>query len=347
MKKQWIAETVYLIAAIAFIGICIIRGTKPEKEVLSLSTTGIPEIEATDVWEKEGKEEITKEIAENNGMVTAAPVQDVIPLQGAHSLPVQGADEQGKMPGALEIKNENYEQYNNEMHAWWFRRMTDHVPSGSGEGFPIAPYDAYYLDTEVTEQDKVMYLTFDCGYENGFTPAILDTLAEKNVKATFFITKYFLTEHPEYVVRMKEEGHLVGNHTVRHLSSPELTPEELEAELSMVAKTMEELTGYQMDPFFRPPMGEYSERTLKASRDMGYYSVFWSIAYSDYDVKNQPGKAYVVDHFSKYHHNGSIILMHNTSESNKQALGDVIDLLRQEGYRLGELTEFIGESSMQ
>ena len=155
----------------------------------------------------------------------------------------------------------------------------------------------------------------------------------------FFVTKDFIVSNPEYVKRMKEEGHLVGNHTVRHLSSPTLTPEELAAELYEVAIAMEEKTGYSIDPFFRTPMGEYSERVLKVVQDMGYTSVFWSIAYYDYDVNNQPGKDYVVDHFDTYHHNGCIALIHNISESNTQALGDVLDLLREAGYRFGMLTE--------
>ena len=104
---------------------------------------------------------------------------------------------------------------------------------------------------------------------------------------------------------------------------------------------MEEQTGYPIDPFFRPPMGEYSERTLKVTQDMGYASIFWSIAYYDYDVNDQPGKAYVVDHFNTYHHNGTIVLMHNVSESNTQALGDVLDLLKDEGYRFGTLAELV------
>ncbi len=248
-------------------------------------------------------------------------------------------DVPGSMPGAIQIINENYEEYSNEKKAWWFQRKKNHEPSGSGEEFPIAGYSAYYLDKNAQTEDKVIYLTFDCGYENGFTPAILDTLAEKDVKVMFFVTKDFIVKNPDYVKRMKEEGHLVGNHTVRHLSSPDLTPEELEAELLEVARVMEEQTGYSLDPFFRPPMGEYSERTLKATQDMGYASIFWSIAYYDYDVNDQPGKDYVVDHFNTYHHNGSIVLMHNVSESNAQALGDVVDLLRDAGYRFAALTE--------
>lgn len=352
MKKSWIAEATYLIAALICIGVCIGNNKNPEQEVFGTSVTATPEVLAT---------KNPEEIAE----VTSAPVKDTIPMpedaetamkpnlpednneqNDAEAEPTEDSGEighetteNGRMPDAIEISNEAYEQYSNDKKAWWFRRNTGHKPSGSGEEFPIAEYSAYYLDKNVTDEDKVMYLTFDCGYENGFTPLILDTLAEKDVKAMFFVTKDFIVKNPEYVKRMKEEGHLVGNHTVRHLSSPELTPEELAEELYEVARIMEAETGYPLDPFFRPPMGEYSERTLKVTQDMGYSSVFWSIAYYDYDVNNQPGKDYVVEHFATYHHNGSIVLMHNTSESNAQALGDVIDGLIAEGYRLGTLTE--------
>ena len=352
MKKQWIAEAAYLIVALACIGFCIGSSKNPEQEVFGTSVTVTPEV---------GAVKNPEETAE----VTSAPVKDTIPTPEAAepatppTLPGDNGEEEnadiapteqpgeksdettesGRMPGAIEILNENYEPYSNDKKAWWFRRNTEHKPSGSGEEFPIAAYSAYYLDKNVTDEDKVMYLTFDCGYENGFTPSILDTLAEKDVKVMFFVTKDFIVKNPEYVKRMKDEGHLVGNHTVRHLSSPDLTPEELEEELYEVARVMEAETGYSLDPFFRPPMGEYSERTLKVTQDMGYSSVFWSIAYYDYDVNNQPGKDYVTEHFATYHHNGSIVLMHNISQSNTQALGTVIDNLRAEGYRLGTLTE--------
>lgn len=242
-------------------------------------------------------------------------------------------------PEVTPVENNVYAKYDNTKQAWWFRRNTKHEPSGSGEAFNIEPFDAYYLDEQATEEDKVFYLTFDCGYEIGFTPTILDVLKKHEVPAMFFVTQDFLTSHPDYVKRMKEEGHLVGNHTVRHLSTPDLTPEEIQIELSTVAKTMLELTGYEIDSFFRPPMGEYSERTLQVTKDLGYKSVFWSIAYYDYDVNNQPGKDYVVEHFSDYHHNGCIALLHNTSQSNMEALEDVILLLKDQGYRLGSLDE--------
>ncbi len=366
MKKQWIAEAVYIIAAIVFLGIYIGSGYAGEQEAFGTNVTGTPEATPT-VTPGQAPGTISGAMQENNltGVpdTTSAPVQDTIPTSGtttptqitdaistpdpigadATSTPVPtGTDAEtrpGRLPGAMEIKNENYEQYSNEKFSWWFRRNENHKPSGSGESFPIEEYSAYYLDRTATEEDKVFYVTFDCGYENGFTLSILDTLKEKDVKAIFFVTKDFVVKNPEYVKRMKEEGHLVGNHTVRHLSSPTLTPEELAEELYGVAIAMEEKTGYSIDPFFRTPMGEYSERVLKVVQDMGYTSAFWSIAYYDYDVNNQPGKDYVVDHFNTYHHNGCIALIHNISESNTQALGDVLDLLREAGYRFGTLTE--------
>lgn len=367
MKKQWIVEALYIIVAVVFIGIYIGTGKSDEREVFGTNVTGVPAAVPGENVPSEQENTLSPTTGPAQE-VTSAPVQDSIPTQvpgqasetQVSSKPVQDPDTTqepvttqtpgtigtqdkerlpGMLPGGIEIKNENYEQYSNEEFSWWFRRNENHKPSGSGEAFPIEQYSAYYLDRTATEEDKVFYVTFDCGYENGFTPSILDTLKEKNVKAMFFVTKDFIVKNPEYIIRMKEEGHLVGNHTVRHLNSPALSPEELAAELYEVASTMEELTGYSIDPFFRTPMGDYSERVLKVIQDMGYTSVFWSIAYYDYDVNNQPGKEYVVDHFDTYHHNGCIALIHNISESNTQALGDVLDLLREAGYRFGTLTE--------
>lgn len=370
MKKKWIVEAAYIIAGLTFLGVCMTGGqggipgeASPEGITPGgLTGTIVPGT-------------LTGSVTPGGSITPAGPgvTEPLVPTQAPGLTPEVQPTPEGPVSTVTppetgvteppvptesitpteppestgtvrkEIKNEDYAQYDNETCAWWFLRKRDHSPSGSGEAFPVAPYSAYYRNTEVTDEDKVVYLTFDCGYENGYTPAILDTLAEEGVKAMFFVTKDFVVKNPEYIKRMKEEGHLVGNHTVRHLSSPSLTPEELSAELNEVADTMEELTGYRMDPFFRPPMGEYSERTLKVTQDMGYSSVFWSIAYHDYDVNDQPGKEYVVEHFREYHHNGTIALLHNISESNTQALGEVIALLKEEGYRFGLLTELPGE----
>lgn len=381
MKKKWIVEAGYIIAGLTFLGVCMAGGrggmpggTRPDGitpgGLTGTPVPGVPEGSVTpggsitpggqagSVTPAGPGAAVTEPPAPTNtpgltpeaqptpeepGSTVTPPGADVTepPAPTESITPTEPAVSTGTI--RKEIKNEDYAQYDNETCAWWFLRKRDHSPSGSGEAFPIAPYSAYYRNTGVTDEDKVIYLTFDCGYENGYTPAILDTLAEEDVKAMFFVTKDFVVKNPDYIKRMKEEGHLVGNHTVRHLSSPSLTPEELSAELNEVADTMEELTGYRLDPFFRPPMGEYSERTLKVTQDMGYSTMFWSIAYHDYDVNDQPGKEYVVEHFKEYHHNGTIALLHNISESNTQALGEVIRLLKEEGYRFGLLTEFTGE----
>ena len=288
-----------------------------------------------------GEEEVS---GEDNEQMLQDSITPVPPLSEEQSDLVQDDMtpehlEEVEEPEVTPVENTLYAKYDNTKQAWWFRRNTKHEQSGSGEAFNIEPYDAYYLNEQATEEDKVFYLTFDCGYEIGFTPTILDVLKKYEVPAMFFVTQDFLTSHPDYVKRMKEEGHLVGNHTVRHLSTPDLTPEEIQKELSTVAETMLSLTGYEIDSFFRPPMGEYSERTLQVTKDLGYKSIFWSIAYYDYDVNNQPGKDYVVEHFRDYHHNGCIALLHNTSQSNTEALEDVILLLQEEGYRFGTLLE--------
>lgn len=352
MKKQRLAEGIYVVTAFIFLGVILLlwKNGAYEKEVQGeTNTTVTPAMD--EVPEKElpivSIAPITQ-IPELTLAPEATPEPTVTPettLEPTPKLtpaPVEGETVSGQSGlTGITVKNEDYDIYNNEGEEWWFIRKNDHVPSGSGEIVPINDYNGYYLDRKVEQEDKVVYLTFDCGYENGFTPSILDTLAEKNVKAMFFLTKSFVTSNPEYVKRMKEEGHLIGNHTVRHLSSPSLTPEELQEELREVENAVLEQTGYSLDPFFRPPMGAYSERTLKVAQDMGYSTIFWSIAYYDYNVNDQPGKEYVLDHFNTYYHNGAIVLMHNTSQSNAEALGEVIDLWHEQGYRFATLTELV------
>lgn len=217
--------------------------------------------------------------------------------------------------------------------AWWLKRREGNQPPEVSDTIDLSKYDAYYIDPKASDaKKKRIYLTFDCGYENGFTPKILDVLKKKKVPAAFFVTKPFIRENPDLVKRMKKEGHVVGNHTVHHKSMPGLSDRDNKQEISDCAEHCREATGYDMDPFFRPPMGEYSEQTLALTKKMGYKTIFWSMAYVDFKVDDQPGKQYVIDHFDQYAHNGAIPLMHNVSESNAEALGTVIDHLKKEGY---------------
>lgn len=237
------------------------------------------------------------------------------------------------------IATGEYSEIDNTADDWWFRRKENHMPSGTGELFDISTYQGIYLDKEATEDDKVIYLTIDCGYGSDNTAVLLDIFKEENIRVTFFVTGYFLEANPDEVRRMSEEGHLVGNHTVNHLDLPTLTEEQLYSEIIGCEDAYYSLTGKRMDLFFRPPGGNYSRRTLQMIKDLGYTSVFWSIAYNDYDQHNQPGKEYVINHFETYHHNGAIVLMHNDSQSNKEAMREVIRYLKEQGYRFGSLEE--------
>lgn len=233
----------------------------------------------------------------------------------------------------------SYDSISNDKKAWWFQRNENHEPSGADMSIPLADYDAYYYYQPEDETDQVMYFTFDCGYENGFTEEILDILKRQEVKACFFVTQTYIRDNVEIVKRMKEEGHLVGNHTIHHPSMPDKSISELDEEINGCAEYMKEATGYDMDPYLRPPCGEYSQRTLAYTMDQGYKTIFWSMAFLDYDVNNQPGSEYVVNHFNKYHHSGAIVLLHNVSQSDTEALETVLVNMREAGYRFGTLDE--------
>jgi peptidoglycan-N-acetylmuramic acid deacetylase len=225
----------------------------------------------------------------------------------------------------------------NDLMRWYVTRPAEaHQPPGPREGFDIGKYGAYFLgDTS----RKELYLTFDEGYENGYTEKILNVLAEKNVPAAFFVTKSYIRENPELVDRMVAEGHVVGNHTVRHKSSPSLSEADMIAELTGVADYFKEVTGLEMPPFFRPPMGEYSERILAIAQNRDYHTIFWSFAYEDWKTEKQPGAAAAHKKVTDGLHNGAILLLHAVSSSNADAMADIIDSARAAGYEFKSLYE--------
>ena len=226
--------------------------------------------------------------------------------------------------------------------AWFFTRPTDEVASPGWEGgFDLENYNTYFLgDTS----KKEIFLTFDEGYENGFTAPILDVLRDKNVPAAFFVTKPYLKEHPDLVRRMIDEGHIVGNHTMRHKSSPTLTNEELAQELKGVADYFKENFDADIPKFFRPPMGEYSERVLDVIKNEGYATIFWSFAYADWHRDKQPTKEYAHKKVVEGLHNGAILLLHAVSSANAYALADIIDSAREMGYEFKSLYELEARS---
>lgn len=216
--------------------------------------------------------------------------------------------------------------------AWGLRLNNRHevpeVPVRTKE--LLAKYDGVYTgDTS----EKVIYLTFDEGYENGYTPMILDTLKANDVKSIFFVTGPYIKSQPELVQRMLDEGHLVGNHTIKHPSLPTISNEALENELYGLEKQFVDAFGKGFR-YMRPPMGEYSEKVLAAARQLGYKTVFWSFAYLDYDVNNQKGPDNAYNVVMNNLHNGAVILLHAVSKDNAEALDRIIKGIREQGYEI-------------
>ena len=190
-------------------------------------------------------------------------------------------------------------------------------------------YDAYYIGPN----DGKIYLTFDEGYENGYTGQILDVLKAKNAKAVFFITMPYAKSEPELVQRMIDEGHIVGNHSVKHKSMPTLSIDTMIDEVMGLHNYVKDHFGYEMT-LFRPPMGEYSEQSLAVLQNLGYKTVAWSFAYYDYDTAKQPDPDKAFAKISAAAHSGGIILLHAVSKTNTDILGDVIDEYRRQGLEV-------------
>lgn len=192
-------------------------------------------------------------------------------------------------------------------------------------------YNALFIGDE---GENVIYLTFDEGYENGYTEKILDTLKEKKVTATFYVTLDYVKKCPDIVKRMIDEGHSVGNHTANHPSLPDCNDEQVREEIKELEEYIcSNFSGYTTTTI-RPPKGEFSERTLKIAQDMGYKTVLWSFAYSDWDTDDQPDKTKAFDRITKATHNGAVYLLHAVSKTNADILGDVIDYWQGKGYQI-------------
>ena len=165
-------------------------------------------------------------------------------------------------------------------------------------------------------------------------------LRKNKIKAVFFVTESYVKSNPKLVKRMKKDGHLVGNHTCTHPKLPTKSVSQIKKEVKGCAKTMKKLTGYTMDKYIRPPEGCYSQRTLKVLQDMGYSTIFWSLAWHDWDPKNQPGKESVIGKFKTYYHPGMMPLIHVVSKSDTEALPEVIKYMKSKGYSFGEISDF-------
>lgn len=226
----------------------------------------------------------------------------------------------------------------NELLAWGFRREANHKQStlDTASEKVIREFEGISLGNK--ESNKV-YLTFDCGYEAGYTESILDVLEKNDVKATFFITAHYLNTASDIVKRMIEDGHIVGNHTVNHKCLPNLNDEEIKKEVMELHNAVYEKFGYEMK-YFRPPKGEFSQRVISKVKDLGYTTVMWSSAYDDWDKSKQGrteyGKKKILDNI----HNGCVLLLHSTSEDNSKILDEVIKEVKNMGYEFKNIDEF-------
>ena len=216
-------------------------------------------------------------------------------------------------------------------------RETGEPPIGNADAASLRRYDAVYLgDTE----EKVLYLTFDAGYENGCTAQILDTLKAHNAKAAFCVVGNYLETAPELVQRMADEGHLVGNHTWHHYDMSRIAEEQaFSAELTRVEEKYRELTGQAMKKYYRPPQGVYSEENLHMAQALGYRTVFWSLAYVDWLQDDQPTAEEAFSKLLPRTHPGAIVLLHSTSATNAAILDDLLTRWEEAGYRFGSLEE--------
>ncbi len=184
------------------------------------------------------------------------------------------------------------------------------------------------------EDTKDIYLTFDCGYENGYTSQILDVLKETDTKAVFFITGHYLSSAPSLVQRMIDEGHIIGNHTYHHRDFTASTDEEILQDLRQLEVAFEEKFAKKMSAFVRPPRGEFSEKSQKLLASEGYRSVFWSLAYVDWNKDTFYGNHYSYQKVIQRIHNGAVILMHTVSKDNATDLKDIITELKSQGYQM-------------
>ena len=224
-------------------------------------------------------------------------------------------------------------------YSWYFKPTTGHaIPEVIPEASRfIGDHAVIYLGSP---EEKRVYLTFDAGYENGNVEKILNVLKEKNVPGAFFILPQLARENTALVLRMHDEGHLVCNHTKTHRDMSKITDfETFEAELRAAEDILRENTGFEMDKFYRPPEGRFSEQNLEFADRLGYTTVFWSLAYADWDNEKQMSPERALDLILARTHNGCVALLHPTSATNAAILGRYIDALRADGYTFGSLTE--------
>lgn len=230
-------------------------------------------------------------------------------------------------------------QLSNTKYGWGLVRNSKHLQPEMPAAINnrLSRHGAYWVGDAA---EKVVYLTFDNGYENGYTAKIMDALKDNNVPAAFFVTGHYLKDQPELIKRMVREGHIVGNHTDNHPSLPDISDEKIIEELQTVERDFEKITGIKGMKYMRPPQGEYSERTLALTRELGYHNIFWSMAMKDWvPLPGGPQEAYqtVMDNL----HNGAVILLHAVSSDNAAVMDRMLKDIKAQGYTFKTLDDLV------
>lgn len=261
-------------------------------------------------------------------------------VQGQDGEDLSAEGESGSEPAASVIPMEPFEEKLTPEGVGWglsFGEAGTH-PTGNASPQELVLYNAYFMNPG---EEKVIYLTFDCGYENGNTGKILDALKAHDAPATFFVVGHFLETEPELVQRMVEEGHAVGNHTYHHYDIDTLDADSFQKELEDVETLFNEITGAELSPYYRPPEGKCGTTNLKRAQELGYATCFWSLAHVDWDPDKQPTHKAALDKLTSRIHPGAIVLLHNTSKTNGEILDELLTKWEEMGYSFAPLSELM------
>jgi peptidoglycan-N-acetylmuramic acid deacetylase len=216
------------------------------------------------------------------------------------------------------------------------------TPMGNETRDYLKKYNAYYAGDN---DEKVIYLTFDAGYENGYTLDILDTLKKHDVKAAFFLVGHYIEKEPALVKRMIEEGHIVGNHTYSHPDMSKIADvESFKKELSSLEELYKQTIGQDMPKYYRPPQGKFNEENLKMANEMGYKTIFWSLAYQDWSNDKQPSKETAFEKLIPRIHPGAVVLLHSTSKTNSEILDELLTKWKEMGYTFKTIDELVQDN---
>ena len=286
------------------------KNVEVQEEVQGQSVTGVEKVQGMVQGQEQGQ-----------------AVSGVEKVQGMEQGQIQG---QAVTNSVLLEKTENW--------GLGFGKKAGEKPTGNASIAEMKQYNAFYM---AEGEEKVLYLTFDCGYENGNSSSILDALKKHEVSATFFVVGHFLESAPDIVKRMVEEGHTVGNHTYHHYDMSKISDKaSFEKEMKDVETLFQQITGQSISPYYRPPQGKYSTENLKMAQELGYSTFFWSLAYVDWNVDAQPSHEEAMQKLTTRVHPGAIVLLHNTSKTNGEILDDLLTKWEKMGYTFRTLSDF-------